>query len=61
MKKMYESPKAEKVEFQYEDVVVASNCSGHQTVDIDWTFKQGQEGCSVTTSDPYNQSETSQG
>ena len=61
MKKTYDSPKAEKLEFQYEDVVVASRCTGHKTYDVEYTYNEGQEGCTSTTSDPYNQSSTAQG
>ena len=42
MKKDYESPKAEKMEFNYSDVVVAS---GSQKCDYFITYTQAYEGC----------------
>lgn len=43
MKKGYQSPKAEKIAFQYAESVVASSitCEGGVTVD----YKEGYKGC----------------
>lgn len=45
MKKGYEAPKAEKMEFNYSDAVVASGTA------CDWfiTLTQGYEGCTSST------------
>lgn len=65
MKKMYEAPKAEKVEFRYEDTVVASGtpkCVGHFDTPTDYNFKpDGSTGCNVTTGDPTTPIETENG
>ena len=52
MKKEYESPKAEKVEFDYSEIVVASKCSGGVSKD----YINGYTGCDEdldSSHDPY--------
>ena len=65
MKKMYEAPKAEKVEFRYEEIVVAESgkkCVGHYDTPTDYNFKpDGSTGCTVTTGDPTTPTQTENG
>ncbi len=53
MKKRYEVPKAERVEFDYKDVVVASGgkCGSGYTVDYS---QEEPSGCNSVASEPYN-------
>ena len=50
MKKEYENPKAEKMEFDYSEAVVASGCSGGITVD----YIDGYTDCGDTPVKKYN-------
>ena len=53
MKKAYESPKAEKMEFDYSEVVVASGkkCDGGITID----YVEGYSGCREREKQTYNE------
>lgn len=51
MKKNYEAPKAEKMEFDYSEAVVASGCSGGVTKD----YINVPVGCDETETKIYNQ------
>ena len=53
MKKAYEGPRAEKTEFDYSEVVVASGCSGGVTI----KYINNGYGCDTTpieVIDPYS-------
>lgn len=50
MKKEYENPKAEKMEFDYSEVVVASRCGGGVTID----YVNEAYGCDTTPVKTYN-------
>lgn len=49
MKKEYESPKAEKMEFNYSETVVASGCGG-----IFQKYVDGFEGCNTTPTNEWS-------
>ena len=53
MKKRYEVPKAEKVEFDYNDVVVASGYTCDSGYTVDFSQKE-PSGCNSVASEPYN-------
>ena len=50
MKKTYEAPKAEKMEFDYSEAVVASGCNGGVTID----YVNGYTNCGETPVKTYN-------